>query len=440
MSQHPEKPLPPGDKGLPVLGHTLAFFRNPAKFSAERRAKYGAVYRSNLLGSETVTVVGTKANQWVFSGENKYLVNRWIYTIRRLLGANSVAMVTGDEHRKRRAMLMNYFKYETMTAFTPAIVELSQQHMQRWAAEGTVTFEVAMRRLAFEIIAAFLFGEQRKHIDLVWLSQQFKVWTSGMFNVPVNLPFTGFGKAIRAKHAMNAVLTDIVEARRRTPTEAYDILNALLQARDEHGQPLPTQTIIDDLQVLLFAGHDTTVSVSTNMMMFLAQHPQALERAREEASSLPADALNDLESLKQLPYLDAVLMETMRLVPPVAGLFRKTTTDTEFGGYRIPKDTAVTITPAATHYEPSLWTTPEAFDPERFLRGEHKREPFQHIPFGGGPRLCLGQNFAMIEMRILLATALRGFRWDVLPDQDLSLKMFPLPIPNSGLRLRFVNR
>lgn len=435
-----QKPLPPGGKGLPFIGETLEFFRSPAKFAADRRAKYGEVYSTNLLGTPTINVVGPKANQWVFTGENKYLVNRWIYTIRRLLGSRSLAMITGEEHRKRRAMLMNYFKYESMTAFAPAIQSLTVQHMAEWSAQKQVKIEVLMRRLAFEIIATFLFSEQRKQIDLTWLSGQFSIWTNGMFNLPVNLPFTGFGKAIRAKQTMVATLTDIIEKRRKNPTREYDILNAMLEARDETGQSLSTETIVDDLQLLLFAGHDTTVSVITNMMMLLAQHPHVLTRAREELAAFSDDELCNLEKLKELPYLDAIIMETMRMIPPVGGVFRQTTVDTEYGGYRIPKGHAVTITPAATHSDPKLWDAPEKFEPERFLRNEHKREPFQHIPFGGGPRLCLGQNFAMIEMRIILSTAIRHYTWELAPDQDLTLKLFPLPIPKSGLDLVFSRR
>jgi len=435
-----EKPLPPGGKGLPILGETLEFLRNPAKFAADRRTKYGNVYSTHLLGTPTINIVGPKANQWVFSGENKYLINRWIYPIRRLLGVNSVAMITGEEHRKRRAMLMNYFKYESMTAFAPAIQELTLEHMAMWAKQGDFRLETVMRRLAFEIIAAFLFGEQRKQIDLVALSQQFGVWTSGMFTLPVNLPFTGFGKALRAKQTMFDALSAIIEARRKNPTNAHDILNAMLEARDEQGNALPTATIVDDLQLLLFAGHDTTVSINTNMMMLLAQHPEILARAREELAAFSDADLCDLEKLKDLPYLDAIIMETMRMIPPVGGLFRQSTVDTEYGGYKIPKGHAITITPAATHTDPKLWDSPEKFEPERFLRNEHKREPFQHIPFGGGPRLCLGQNFAMIEMRIIMSSAIRHYAWELAPEQDLTLKLFPLPIPKSGLDIQFDKR
>jgi retinoid hydroxylase len=424
-----EEKLPPGST---FIGETLEFFKNPTVFASTRRAKYGDVYLTNILGTKTVNVAGTAANQWVFSGEGKYLTNRWIYTIRQLLGKNSLAMINGEEHRKRRAMLTAHFKYENMSTFAPAIHTLAQQHLDQWTTQGEIKLADSMRRMAFEIIAAFLFGEQRKNIDLIWLSSQFTQWTVGMFAVPISAPFTTYGKAAIAKKAMFDYIANIIDERRKNPTDQHDILNALLNTRDDQGNPLPLETIIDDIQLLLFAGHDTTVSANTNLMVFLAQHPEVLAKARAEQEQFTDADLTDLAQLKDMPYLDAIIHETLRMVPPVAGLFRQTITDTHFGGYKIPQGYAVNVTPASTQSDPALWDQPQNFCPERFERNEHKREPFQHIPFGGGQRLCIGQNFAMIEMRIIIATAIRHYDWSLVPDQDLSLRVLPLPLPKSG--------
>jgi cytochrome P450 len=138
-----------------------------------------------------------------------------------------------------------------------------------------------------------------------------------------------------------------------------------------------------------------------------------------------------------MTVLDSIINEGLRLVPPVAGVFRETIEETTFDGYAIPKGWAVTLTPAGTHMDATVFHEPECFDPTRYERGEHKQQPFSHIPFGGGPRLCLGQNFAMVEMRIILATALRDYDWSLLPDQDLTLKVLPLPLPKSGAVVHF---
>lgn len=432
--------IPPGTNGLPIVGETLAFLKSPVEFGNQRRARFGSVFRSNLLGKPTIFMSGPKANQWVFSGEEKYLKNRWIITIRELLGKNSLAMINGEEHRKRRAMLMPHFKYENMAAFTSAIADISRAHLARWAEQGNLAIAPAMRALAFDIIAAFIFGEQRKTLDLPWLSSQFTTWTSGMFAVPIQLPFTPFGKAKQARQRMFDYIADIVRERRANPTPSPDMLNTLLNTRDDKGQPLPDATIIDDLQLLLFAGHDTTVSSNTNIMMLLAQNPDWLAQAQAEQARFSDEDLLNLEKLKQMAVLDSIIMEGLRLVPPVAGVFRETTEDTHFGEYSIPKGWAVTLNPGATHHDASIYPEPQCFDPARYERGEHKQQPFSHIAFGGGPRLCLGQNFAMVEMRLILASALRHYQWSILPDQDLTMQVLPLPLPKSGLLVEFKAR
>jgi retinoid hydroxylase len=429
--------LPPGNEGLPLIGETLQFFQAPLDFGKKRRAKYGSIYLTNILGTRTINVSGTKANQWVFSGEGKYLTNRWIYTIRRLLGEKSLAMIDGEAHRKRRAMLVAHFKYEAMSVFAPIIQDITAQHLARWSQKQHFVLADAMRELAFEVIAAFLFGEQRHQIDLKWLSGLFLQWTAGMFSLPINVPLGGFGKAIRAKKTMFDYITNLIEERRKSPVQHYDILNALINTRDENGQPLPIDVMVDDVQLLLFAGHDTTVSSNTYIMMMLAQHPQVVQRLREEQATFSETDLRDLEKLKEMSYLDAVIMETLRLYPPVVGLFRQATEDTTFMGYDIPKGCAVNVNPSATHDDPALWQNVQAFDPSRFERGEHKQEAFKHIPFGGGPRMCIGQNFAMIEMRIILAMAIRHYQWQLEPNQDLSVRVFPVVLPKSGAVVNF---
>ncbi len=440
MSKDYSKKLPPGQAGLPLVGETLDFMKSPVAFADKRRTKYGKVYRTHLLGSNTVYLIGPKANQWVFAGEGKYLKNRWIYTIRRLLGADSLAMINGDAHRKRRTLLQPSFKYEMMQSFVPEIRELVNQHLITWEAQDHIIFTDRMRDLAFEIIASFLFGEQYKQLDLKALSRLFEQWKSGVFSIPVNVPFTTFGKALRARQTLFNNLQDIINTRRANPTDKHDILNTLMHGKDENGQILSDSTIIDELHLMLFAGHDTTVSANTSVFMLLAQHPDALAQARAEQVAFSDEDLSNIEKLKQMPYLDAVIMEAMRMYPPIANMFRETTQDTEFEGYHIPKGWAIATSQSAAHSDPEVWPQAQTFDPSRYVRGEHKQKAFSHIAFGGGPRLCLGQNFAMIEMRIILATALRHYTWHLLPDQDLSVNDIPLPLPRGGLKLKFTRQ
>ncbi|PWH13673.1 MAG: cytochrome P450 [Anaerolineae bacterium] len=435
-------PLPPGTFGLPIVGETFEFIQSPNDFVNRRRAKYGEIFCSNILGANTVFLGTPEANRWIFSGENKYLVNKWSYAISRLLGAQGVAMLVGEAHAKRRAQLSPHFKHDAMAEFVGSIQKIAERHLENWANLGGETSIIErVRLMAFEIATVFIFGATP--IDIPYLNRLFRDWTGGMFDplAPLNLPFTPFGRALRAKQAMFDYLEPIIRKRMELAEQPFDILGSMISVRDENGQPLSLETILHEVQVQLFAGHDTTVTATSNLMMLLALHPDVLERARAEQSACAHITTFDLDSLKHMPYLEQVINEGLRFIPPVNGAFRMAVEDLEYEGYRIPKGWVVLYSPNRTHALPP-WTEPQTFDPDRFSpeRAEHKQKPFTFIPFGGGPRMCLGRNFAMVEMSIILALLLRHYEWELTPGQDLSLSPLPFPLPRGGLRAHFRRR
>lgn len=437
-----ELPLPPGDMGLPKIGETLHFGRDPAKFVADRRARYGDVFATHLLGAPTVFLLGEGANQWIFRGEGDYLENRWNPTTRRLLGGNCTAMLTGEEHTRRRQLLMPNFRHSAMSAFAPTFQRMATKHYDEWAESGeVVTLIAANQKLVFELIVALLLGDD-PGVDIGRLSSLFRRWTAGLSAVPFNLPWTTYGRALRANRALRDEISAIVRRREALPEQPADLLGSILSIRDEEGHPLSHDQVVDEMHNQLFAGHDTTVTVMTNLMIQLAQRPEVLARARAELEAAGLGSALDLDRLKALPYLNAVLDESMRAVTPVIGTFRIMLRDEAFRGYRIPVGWVVRLEIAGTHQDPAVWTDPPAYDPERWSAGraEQKRQPHSYIPFGGGPRICLGTNFALAEMRVMLALLLRDYEWELEPGQNLSYRPIPFPRPKSGGRVRFGRR
>ncbi len=428
-------PLPPGRSGLPLLGETLEFLRSSRTFSERRQRQYGPVFRTHVLGSPTVFLVGPEAMQWIFAGEGKYLKNRWSPGIRRLLGAHCLSLLEGDEHLERRRLLAPHFSYAAMRGFVPVIQSLVTRHFDRWAAQpGDFTLWPAMRELAFEIALTLIFGQDT--VDVPFLMRHFQTWSAGLFvPVPVNLPWTTFGKALASKKAMVAYLDKVVAERQARSEQPPDLLGSLLQRREDGEPPLSRETIVDELQLLLFAGHDTTVTATSNLMLLLAQHPDVLQRGREAVAGLEGPL--SLEGLRATPYLVQLLQEGMRLIPPIGGAFRVTTRDVVYNGYRIPKGWTVPVSIRTAHAG-SSWPEPDRFDPERFSpeRNEQKKQG-AFIPFGGGPRICLGQHFAMVEMSVMLALLLKHYTWELVPGQDLDYTLVPFPKPRSGIQLRF---
>ena len=438
MLNFSDLPLPPGNFGLPFIGETIEFAQDPARFVAVRRARYGDVFRTHLIGARTIIMTDENALAWIFAGEGKYLQNKWNSSTRRLLGEECTAMLVGPAHAQRRVLLMPHFRHSAIRAFAPQMQAISTRHFERWAAMGEITVLTAMQTAVFEIVVTLLLGDGA-NVDIPYLSRLFRAWTAGIATLPIDLPFTTYHRALKAKTQLLAAIDAIVRARRRQPAQPQDILGALLSVRDEQGRSLSQEAVVHELHNQLFAGHDTTVTVMTNLMLQLAQHPAVLAQACQELHGAALASPHDIEQLKQLPYLEAVLHESMRYLAPVAGTFRSMLCDMEYKGYRIPQGWTVRLEIAGTHTDERVWTNPFDFDPARWLPPRQEQDQRHHcfVPFGGGPRLCLGANFAWAEMRVMLALLLRAYVWQVLPDQDLSYVMVPFPRPKQGLRVRF---
>ena len=220
----------------------------------------------------------------------------------------------------------------------------------------------------------------------------------------------------------------------RPETDALDIM---LNARDEEtGEGLSIEELKDQVLLLLFAGHETLTSAIASFCLLTAQHPEVLEKARAEQERFVEQPLT-LEQLKQMTYLDQVMKEVMRLVPPVGGGFREVLKDCEYAGFTIPKGWSALYQINSTHSDVEVFPEPKRFDPERFAPDEDKPKPFSHLPFGGGLRECLGKEFARLEMKIFAVQLLRDYQWELLPEQDLSLAIVPTPRPKDGLKVRF---
>ena len=429
-------PLPPGNQGLPFIGETIAFFTDP-EFNQKRVAKYGKIYRTHILGSPTVMAVGADANTFLFRNENKYVVATWPKSTRILLGASSLAVSGGEVHSSRRKLLYQAFQPRALASYIPTMAKITDRYLQKWLKMGTLTWYPEIKNYTFDIASNLLLssdgGSQSILIDL------FEEWIAGLFSIPLNLPWTKFGKALRARQQLLQHLEQIVITRQQANTPGEDALGLLIAAQDEQGNSLSLTELKDQVLLLLFAGHETLTSAIASFCLLTAQHPQVLQRLRDEQQQFDRSSDLTLEDIKQMTYLEQVLKEVMRIIPPVGGGFRKAIQSFELNGYRIPQNWAVQYQIAQTHKDHEIYPESDRFDPERFApeRQEDKQKSFSYIPFGGGLRECLGKEFARLEMRLFAAKLLRDYQWELLPEQNLDLVTIPTPHPRDGLKIKF---
>ncbi|BAZ51441.1 cytochrome P450 [Nostoc sp. NIES-4103] len=436
-----KKQLPPGNFGLPVLGETLGFITEPYDFVNKRYQQYGPISKTNLFGRPTVVIAGPEAVEFVLAKHMEYFSWRegWPKNFKTLLG-ESLFLQDGEEHRKNRRLMMPALHGPVLANYVSKMEDITLSYLKKWEEKQEFTWMDEFKQLTFDIASQLLIGTNAGSENQRF-SQLFKQLTNGFFAInPLPLPFTTLGKAIAARNQILEYIAKVVRERQQHPTQ--DALSLLIQAKDEDGNSFTEKELIAQALLLVFAGHETTTSMLTWICVELARNPEILQRARQEQLQLASKGSLDLEQLSQMPYLDQIFSEVERLHPPVNGGFRGVVKEFEYNGFYVPAGWQLLYSITVTHHLEEIYPQPERFDPDRFSpqRQENKQYPFSLIGFGGGPRICIGIAFAKMEMKIVLAHLLRGYHWDILPNQSLDVARLPMNHPKDGLRVRFQPR
>jgi retinoid hydroxylase len=426
--------LPPGTFSLPLIGDTLNFLQD-SQFAKKRHQQYGPIFKTSIFGQPTVFVSGSEANLFVLSHENQYFVMSWPPSMKALLGPLSLALQTGSEHQNRRKLLYQAFQPRALAGYIGGMEDITGRYLERWTQMSEFAWYPELRNYTFDVASKLLVG-----IDAgseTALGHYFETWCEGLFSIALDVPWTKFGKAKKSRKLLLSELEKIIRDRQQDMGEGNDALSLLISARDDDGNNLSLEELKDQVLLLLFAGHETLTSAIASFCLLLAQNPDVMAKVRAEQQQFSATEPLDLEQLKQMTYLEQVMREVLRLVPPVGGGFRRVIQACEFGGYEIPQGWSVLYEINQTHQDSSVYPEPDRFDPDRFsLERSTNAKPFSYVPFGGGLRECLGKEFARLEMKLFAARMVRECEWDLLPDQDLNLIRVPTPHPRDGLRVK----
>ena len=428
-------PLPPGRMGLPGLGETWQFLRD-GQFIDKRYRRYGPIFKTHLFGDPTIIVCDSESARFVTQNENRYFQFKFPASTNRLLGPGSLSNQAGREHKKRRQVVGKAFQSRALAGYAETMTTLARRYLQHWERQGELTWYPQLRDYTFDVACKLLVGlEEGSQTELRRL---FERWSQGLFSIPVALPGTTFGRAMHCRQRILEQLEAIARQRQQAPDPGQDALGVMLQAQDEDGNRLSVAELKDQLLLLLFAGHETLTSSLTSFCFLVGQHPAVKARLRAELERLSPDEVPRPERLQQLSYLEQVVQEVLRHVPPVAGSFRQVTQSCQWQGYRIPQGWKVLYQIAQIQRDSTHYPSPHHFDPENFNpdREPHPSKTFGYLPFGGGLRECLGKEFARLEIKVLAAELLRHYDWELLPEQDLRWETVPDPRPRDGLRVR----
>lgn len=442
MTSPNELPLPPGKFGLPFLGETIAFFTD-RNFQQKRLDRYGDVFKTNIFNSPTVVMVGADANEVLFRNENKYIKAAWPKSTRILLGSDSLATQEGDIHSSRRRIMFQAFQPRALESYIPTIETITQRYLDQWEQKQEFAWYPELRKYTFDVASTLFIGKDGGAETP--LAHLFEEWVQGLFSIPLNLPWTTFGKALKCRKQLLEELEVIISDRLKNHTEdseAKDALDLLIQAKDEEGNSLTINELKDQILLLLFAGHETLTSSLVSFCLLVGQHRDVFEKICAEQQELGIKGELDMDQLKEMTYLDQVFKEVLRVVPPVGGGFREIIETFEYKGYQMPKGWSVQYQIVQTHKDEELYPDHKLFDPDRFSpeRMADKQKKFGFVPFGGGMRECIGKEFARLEAKILASMLARNYDWELLPDQDLTMQIVPTPLPKDGLKIKFSRR
>jgi cytochrome P450 len=428
-----DKPLPPGSFGLPFLGERPQLLDN--EYLMQQYEKHGPIFKTRVLGRNVAVFMGAEANRFLLATGMKHFSWRdgWPPTFKELLG-ESLFVQDGEEHKIKRRLIMPAFHHDALHNYFETMITISERHLAKWEREGQFKWLENFKQFTFEIASVLLTGSEPGD-DIERLSKDFITLTRGFVTLPLRWSWTPYGKALQARENILAFIDEAIEHRRQYPTN--DALSLLVQTRDEEGNALTNDELQAQTLLMLFAGHETSASMLTSLMMALAQHPDILAKARAEQAQF-GDTPISMKDSKQMPYLEQLLKETERMYPPVPAGFRGVTETFEFNGYTVPKGWTALYLINAAHRDPNVFSNPNTFDPDRFSpeRNEGKL-PYSMVGFGGGARLCVGYAFAQLEMKIMASYLLRHYNWKIREGQNLHTVYRPTLMPKGGLQVDF---
>jgi cytochrome P450 len=420
----PARKLPPSPRSPFPLGNTLSFVRDWEGFLTRCQRECGDIAFFRFLGTRVCLVSHPDFIEYVLvRNPSNFLKSRDYVALQSVLG-NGLLTSEGPAWREERQRIQPAFSHENIAAYAKIMTAVSLARLETWRDAQTRDIHAEMVGLTLDIVTRSLFGAVvstnasavGQAIRVVM--EQFSAQAILSFVLPERFPLPKGRKLRRSLQELNGVIYGIIRERRAQENPAGDLLQTLLAAQDERGARMSDQQLRDEIMTLFLAGHETTANALTWTWYLLAQNPEAEKKLGDELGSVLGGQSPTAADLSRLPYTLMVIKESLRLYPPAWGIGRRAIEDFELNGYFVPAGTNVFLLQWITQRDPRFFAEPERFEPERWRDDPVRagRIPrFAYFPFGGGPRVCVGAGFAMMEATLLLATMAQRFRLSLAP-------------------------
>ncbi|KAG5514958.1 hypothetical protein RHGRI_036107 [Rhododendron griersonianum] len=450
-SNHGSKNLPKGSLGLPLVGETISLLNalrkeQGAEWINERVAKYGPIFKTSIARTPMIFVANIAGNKFVHgSGDDVFSTNQ-PKNIRALHGECTIFELSGSRYILVKKAMLSFLSPENLKNYVRRMDDLVTISLQK-ETNGKDTIKVVdfMKKLTFDVACNILFGIHDVETREAFLDD-FHLVFEAFAAFPVEFPGSSYSKGLQAKARISNRFLPILRKRKEelstgalSPTN--DVVSCLLALRDENGEPIPEEVVVDNFRFLIIASHDTTAVLLSLMVWKLSRDKQIFSEVLNEHMDIlrnkAAEEKLTWVDIQRMKYTWQVAQELMRMIPPILCNFRKALKDTNFGGYDIPKGWQVVTVPHGTHMEKDIFSNPTEFDPSRFDKASIPIPPYAYIPFGAGTHSCIGNEFARIETLTAIHKLVTKFEWSqVHPDETITRKVMPFPSMGLPIKVR----
>jgi cytochrome P450 len=428
----------------------------PARFMGRKGNQYSYVkdpigYTTMLYqnyGQVAGLVKGDARQAFFFGAEyNKYILNdvKCFHTVLETVTPEPIKArrkgigllnMNGDQHRFNRKLMMPAFHKNKIERYRTDFVEITNKLLDSWEGRSQIDVSQEMQKLTLQIVCKTLFG-----IDITDRSDRLGRLIKGMLDLPFfapsvslfpyDVPGLPYHRLLNLISDLDEELLLMVKKKRLETEMQHDVMSLLIHASDEEGNYMGDNELVGHATTLIIAGHETSSNTLAWTLFLLEQHPDILSDLLDELKGTLGGSPPGLAQLNELPLLDAVVKESLRLLPPGPNTSRVSTEDFELGGYAFSKGTFVTFSKYLTHRDPEIYEDPMTFHPGRWEA--ISPSPFEYFPFSAGPRMCIGTAFAMMEIKVILSMILQRYRLQLLPnsriDREVNMLMAPRKMP-----------
>jgi cytochrome P450 len=431
---------PPSPKGKPFLGHLTEFRRDPLNFLLDSARRHGDIVYFKFGPQDIYLLNNPEHIKDVFVTNNKNFVkSRGLEMAKKFLGEGLLTS-EGEFHRRQRRLAQPAFHRQRINAYAAVMSEYAARARERWRDGETVDISREMMRLTLAIVGKTLFDadveSEASEIGeaLTDIMKLFDRITTPFAALLEKLPLPSNVRFAKGKRRLDATIYRIINERRASGEDRGDLLSMLLLAQDVEGDGtgMTDAQLRDEAMTLFLAGHETTANALMWTWYLLSQNPQAEARLHAEVDSVLGGSLPTAEDVPRLRYAEMVFAEAMRLYPPAWTVGRRALNDYRVDKYVIPAGSIILMSQFVTHHDERYYPEPDKFDPGRWTPEAREARPkFSYFPFGGGPRVCIGEQFAWMEGVLLIATIAQRWRMRLAEGQRAE------PLPMITLRSKF---